>query len=135
MKKLLLVLLLLLLLAAPAFAQSPIGPVQYQAVPACLDTGGQHLNYNLSTATFLCGNIQQRRRWRRYVAYVLRHNHYVEQLGAVFVVGVAYRSDQWSALVHPGDGQSHWFGCGNERHDRCWHLQVGRIGIFLRLAV
>jgi len=46
--------LVALLLSVAAHAQIA-GPVQHRELPACTDTSGQHLNYNATAGTFVCG--------------------------------------------------------------------------------
>jgi hypothetical protein len=46
-----------LLLPVSAIAQPvPVGPVQLQLIPNCLDSLGQHLNFSLATGQFTCGS-------------------------------------------------------------------------------
>ncbi|MBB2156861.1 hypothetical protein HLH33_11160 [Gluconacetobacter diazotrophicus] len=52
--KTLLILAGALALAAPARAQV-VGPVSHRDVPACPDSGGNHLNYQPATGVFSCG--------------------------------------------------------------------------------
>jgi hypothetical protein len=44
-----------LVLVGTAFAATPTGPVQYSALVACADSGGNHLNYNATTGAISCG--------------------------------------------------------------------------------
>lgn len=44
-----------LIIAVGAIA-APVGPVQYNAFPNCLDSGGNHLNINSATGAITCGN-------------------------------------------------------------------------------
>ena len=46
---------LFLLLFFIGTAHAQIGPVPFSAFPNCLDTGGQHLNYNNTSGAVLCG--------------------------------------------------------------------------------
>lgn len=48
--------LLLCCASLPAWAATPAGPVQYNALPNCVDSAGQHLNYTLSSGLLSCGN-------------------------------------------------------------------------------
>lgn len=47
--------LLTFLFVAVGAIAAPVGPIDYRVMPACLDTAGQHLNYNATTGAFDCG--------------------------------------------------------------------------------
>ena len=44
------------LIAMLWFGAAQAQPIQYPAMPSCIDTSGQHLNYNPATFLFSCGN-------------------------------------------------------------------------------